>query len=78
MPVIYLKHPKHGAKVANNVDEARMDISNGWEIFTPGVKAAAPAEPAPAPSQPEPDAPTINALPARRGRSRPKAESQEE
>ena len=73
MPVIYLKHPKHGAKVATNVDEARTDISNGWAIFTPGVKAI---EPTPAPSQAEPDAPTINALPSRRGRGRPRAEPQ--
>jgi hypothetical protein len=73
MPIIYLKHPVHGNKVAISDQEAEMDKSNGWEEFDPTAPKAAPA-----PSQPEPDAPTINALPARRGRSRPKAESQEE
>ncbi len=34
MPVIYLKHPKHGTKVATQEQEAAYDEANGWERFT--------------------------------------------
>lgn len=44
MAVIYLQHPKHGAKVACSDIEAQMDFANGWEEFDPAV----PAVPAPA------------------------------
>lgn len=37
MAVIYLRHPKHGAKVAISEAEARVDIDNGWEEFDPLV-----------------------------------------
>lgn len=37
MAVIYLRHPKHGAKVAISEVEARGDIDNGWEEFDPTV-----------------------------------------
>ena len=35
MAVIYLRHPKHGAKVAISEMEAENDIQNGWEEFDP-------------------------------------------
>lgn len=34
MPVIYLKHPVHGAKVATMEMEAQFDEKNGWERYT--------------------------------------------
>jgi len=47
MPVIYLRHPRHGEKVATMEMEAAYDESNGWVRFTPGQPA--PAAPAKAP-----------------------------
>lgn len=35
MPVIYLRHPIHGAKVATLHLEAEYDEQNGWEQFDP-------------------------------------------
>ena len=32
--VIYLKHPKHGTKVATSDLEAAYDEANGWERYT--------------------------------------------
>ena len=43
--VIYLKHPKHGAKVATMELEAAYDETNGWTRYTldtPQVTEAAP------------------------------------
>ena len=34
MPVIYLKHPRHGTKVACSEDEAKYDQGNGWTRYT--------------------------------------------
>ena len=34
MPVIYMKHPVHGAKVANMEAEAVADEANGWVRYT--------------------------------------------
>ena len=48
MPAIYLKHPKHGTKVASAEMEAIYDESNGWERY----KAFAPD----APKEPPPKA----------------------
>jgi hypothetical protein len=31
---IYLKHPKHGSKVAIAEDEAIEDVKNGWVRYT--------------------------------------------
>ena len=36
MPVIYMKHPIHGTKVATMDLEAEEDERNGWERYTPG------------------------------------------
>jgi hypothetical protein len=35
MAVIYLRHPKHGVKVATMDLEAAYDEENGWERFAP-------------------------------------------
>jgi len=35
MPVIYLKHPVHGAKVANLEMEAKYDEQHGWVRYVP-------------------------------------------
>ena len=32
---IYLRHPKHGEKIAISNLEAREDMENGWEEFDP-------------------------------------------
>jgi hypothetical protein len=34
MPVIYMKHEIHGAKVANMEAEAIADEANGWVRYT--------------------------------------------
>jgi hypothetical protein len=36
MPVIYMRHPIHGTKVATMDLEAEEDERNGWERYTPG------------------------------------------
>jgi hypothetical protein len=33
MPIIYLKHPDHGTKVATMDQEAEFDEQNGWERY---------------------------------------------
>jgi hypothetical protein len=33
MPIIYLKHPDHGTKVATMDAEAEHDEQNGWERY---------------------------------------------
>ena len=35
MPIIYLKHPIHGAKVATMEMEAEYDEQNGWIRYNP-------------------------------------------
>jgi hypothetical protein len=35
MPVIYMKHDVHGAKVANMEEEAVADEQNGWVRYNP-------------------------------------------
>ena len=37
MPIIYLRHPVHGAKIATMEMEAEYDERSGWERYTPGV-----------------------------------------
>ena len=37
MPLIYLKHPEHGCKVANIEAEATYDETNGWVRYDPSV-----------------------------------------
>jgi hypothetical protein len=33
--IIYLRHPKHGTKVACSAHEAKDDMEWGWEEFDP-------------------------------------------
>lgn len=33
MPIIYLKHPIHGSKVATLAAEVEYDESNGWKRY---------------------------------------------
>ena len=33
MPIIYLKHPDHGTKVATMEAEAEYDEANGWKRY---------------------------------------------
>lgn len=75
MAVIYLRHDRHGAKVATSDLEAAYDKQHGWVEFTPvGVASAVvpvPASPlVPAGGQPsEVGEPPANKLAARpRGR----------
>jgi len=37
---IYLRHPKHGTKVAISDMEAAADEQNGWVRYTPGTPSA--------------------------------------
>ena len=70
MAVIYLRHPKHGAKVAISDMEAENDLQNGWKEFDPAelkVDSAPEVDAivvADAPDDPEP----VNELQPRRGR----------
>lgn len=74
MAVIYLRHPKHGAKVAISDMEAENDMQNGWEEYDPAdlvSEQKAAAEIAPVTSEPAAESPTepVNELqPRRRGR----------
>ena len=43
MPVIYLKHPTHGAKVAVLEQEAEFDEQNGWTRYTLSEPQSEPA-----------------------------------
>jgi hypothetical protein len=40
MPIIYLKHPDHGEKIATLELEAEYDEKNGWARYTPGDEPA--------------------------------------
>jgi hypothetical protein len=34
MPIIYMRHPQHGDKVAIAEEEAEFDEQNGWTRYT--------------------------------------------
>lgn len=53
--VIYLRHPRHGTKVAISETEAVADIAHGWERFDPTVKPD--QEPKKREKKQEPEAP---------------------
>ena len=36
MPIIYLRHERHGEKIATAELEAEYDEQNGWQRYTPG------------------------------------------
>lgn len=62
--VIYLKHPKHGTKVAICDMEAVADEKNGWVRYTLDTPVEA--------------APVVNELEVKRRRSRPNLEAAEQ
>ena len=63
--IIYLRHPKHGCKVAISNLEAREDMDNGWEQFDPSDPDDSES---PASSEMEASETSGNALRARRRR----------
>lgn len=69
MPVIYMTHPKHGAKVAISEHEAIYDETHGWSRYTPDTPSPAAVEPA--------AAPVVNTLAAPRRRGRPRPETKD-
>ena len=42
MPIIYLRHPRHGEKDAISDLEAEYDEQNGWSRYTPGESQSEP------------------------------------
>jgi len=40
VPIIYMKHPDHGEKIATLELEAEYDEKNGWARYTPGEEPA--------------------------------------
>lgn len=67
MAVIYLRHPRHGTKVACSDFEAEYDMQRGWEEFDPSEELDETVE--------DESSEPINELqPRRRGR-RPKEAS---
>ena len=46
MPIIYLTHPIHGAKVATMELEAEYDEQNGWVRYNPNESEPEPEIPA--------------------------------
>ena len=50
MSVFYMKHPKHGTKVATQEEEVEHDKKRGWVEFNPNDK---PAETLTLPKKPE-------------------------
>ena len=63
--VIYLKHPKHGTKVAICDMEAVADEKNGWTRYTLATLS-------------EKAAPVVNELEVKRRRGRPSLEAAEQ
>lgn len=45
MPLIYLRHPRHGEKIATLELEAEYDEQNGWERYTVEAPEATPEVP---------------------------------
>jgi len=45
MPVIYMRHPVHGAKVATLEMEAEYDERSGWERYIPSADSEPSAPP---------------------------------
>ena len=71
MAVIYLRHYRHGAKVAISEHEANYDEMFGWDRYDPATP-----EPAADDDEDEEDFVPVNemAAPKRRGRPRAKQE----
>ena len=47
MPIIYMTHPIHGAKVATMDAEAEYDEQNGWTRYNPDTPSVVVEEAAP-------------------------------
>lgn len=45
MAVIYLRHDKHGAKVATSEAEAAYDAKQGWTRFDPSASVGPASDP---------------------------------
>lgn len=71
MAVIYLVHPRHGAKVAISEEEAIFDESYGWERYT--LDTPAPA----ADDDEDGDAEHVNEMAASKRRGRPRAKQED-
>jgi len=67
MANIFLRHPKHGEKVAISWLEAREDMEHGWEEFDPSCSYDSES-PAPAEMSASDGSDAPNALRARRRR----------
>jgi hypothetical protein len=67
MPVIYMTHPIHGAKMATMEEEAVYDEQNGWTRYNPDTPSVAVEEAAP-----------VNALEVKRRARRAPATPMEE
>lgn len=59
MPVIYLKHPIHGSKVAISEFEVEHDKALGWEVYDPTTKPIKASKPAPVVVEPVIAAPVV-------------------
>jgi hypothetical protein len=59
--LIYLKHPRHGVKIANMELEAEQDEQNGWVRYNPDTLSVEQAVPV--------TQEVTNQLPRRRGKS---------
>ena len=66
MPVIFLTHPNHGAKMATMEEEAVYDEQHGWTRYNPDTPSEVVEEAAP-----------VNALEVRRRGRRPAAPVEE-
>ena len=66
MPIIYMTHPVHGAKVATMEEEAVYDEQHGWTRYNPDTPSEVVEEAAP-----------VNALEVRRRGRRPTAPVEE-
>ena len=66
MPIIYMTHPVHGAKVATMEEEAVYDEQHGWTRYNPDTPSEVVEEAAP-----------VNALEVRRRGRRPAAPVEE-
>ncbi len=68
MAVIYMKHPRHGSKVAIDEAEAIYDEMHGWMRYNPEtLVVAAVANPAPESVE------VVNEMAAPKRRGRPRA-----
>ena len=66
MPIIYMTHPVHGAKVAIMEEEAVYDEQHGWTRYNPDTPSEVVEEAAP-----------VNSLEVRRRGRRPAAPVEE-